>query len=193
MAGKKKKGLYRTSYEGKVQPRLSEIEGWARNGLTLDQIAHNLGIAPSTLKKYKTIHEDLADSLARGKEVVDLEVENALLKKATGYFWTETQIEYKILDAPDPETGEPVKVPVKRRDTRRHVEGDVTALMFWLANRKRADWQYKPVPDTDGEEEDETGVVVLAPVDAEPAPPPELVAEMATQGAQRERVAGEVS
>ena len=64
--------------------------------------------------------------------------------------------------------------------------------MFWLANRKRADWQYKPVPDTDGGDDDDTGVVLLAPVDAEPTPPPELVAEMAAQGAQRARAAGEV-
>ncbi len=32
---------------------LLKIEGWARDGLTDEQIAHNIGIAPSTLYEWK--------------------------------------------------------------------------------------------------------------------------------------------
>lgn len=58
------------------------IEGWARDGLTEDQIAHNMGIHRSTLFRWRKRSEDIRNALKRTKEVVDREVENALYKKA---------------------------------------------------------------------------------------------------------------
>ena len=167
----------KSKYESHVLPKLELIEAWSRDGLTLEQIAHNLGIACSTLKKYKEEPDKqaLADALARGREVVDVIVENALLKKCTGYDYTEIYREYKV--SKDPETGEQIKELVKTKETTRHVDGDVTAQMFWLANRKRAVWQYKPEPDT-GNQDGETGVIELTAQDPEPTPPPELVEQV---------------
>ena len=64
---------------------LLKIEGWARDGLTEEQIAENMGVGYSTLQTYKTKYQDIQDTLKRGKEVVDRQVENALLKRALGY------------------------------------------------------------------------------------------------------------
>lgn len=61
------------------------IEGWARDGLTDEQIAHNMGISRSTLNEWRKKYSDISDTLKRGKEVVDRQVENALLKRALGY------------------------------------------------------------------------------------------------------------
>ena len=58
------------------------IEGWARDGLTDEQIAHNMGINVRTLYKWKEEHEQIGQALKKTKEVVDREVENALYKKA---------------------------------------------------------------------------------------------------------------
>ena len=58
------------------------IEGWARDGLTDEQIAHNMGIAYSTLRDWKDKYPALSATLKKTKEVVDREVENALYKKA---------------------------------------------------------------------------------------------------------------
>lgn len=58
------------------------IEGWARDGLTDEQIAHNMGIATGTLYEWKKKYPEIAESLKKTKEVVDREVENALYKKA---------------------------------------------------------------------------------------------------------------
>lgn len=166
----------RSKYESHVLPKLALIEAWSRDGLTLEQIAHNLGIACSTLKRYKEEPDKkaLADALARGREVVDIIVENALLKKATGYDWTETTREYKVVQDDD---GNDIKLLSKEKQVTRHVEGNVTAQMFWLANRKRAVWQYKPEPDT-GDQDDETGVIELTAQDPEPTPPPGLVEQV---------------
>ena len=60
------------------------IQSLARNGLSDEKIAHNMGIAYSTLKIWKDKYPSLLESLKRGKEVIDVEVENALLKRALG-------------------------------------------------------------------------------------------------------------
>jgi hypothetical protein len=58
------------------------IEGWARDGLTDEQIAHNMGITAKTLYEWKNKHGEICEALKKTKEVVDREVENALYKKA---------------------------------------------------------------------------------------------------------------
>ena len=58
------------------------LEDWARMGLTDEQIAHNMGISRSTLSEYKVKYKDIADTLKKGKDVIDIQVENALLKSA---------------------------------------------------------------------------------------------------------------
>lgn len=61
---------------------LTKLEGWARDGLTDEQIANNIGIRRPTLYDWKKSHPDISDALKKGKEVVDREVESALLKRA---------------------------------------------------------------------------------------------------------------
>lgn len=152
--------MAKSKYETQVEPKLLLIEAWARDGLSEKQIARNLGIADSTFRAYKGRYGALSAALARGKEVVDVIVENALLKKCTGYDYTETTQEFKMVEA---EGGTPERVLVKEKTVTRHVPGDVTAQMFWLANRKKPTWKYKP-EDT-GAAEDGGGVIFLAPVD----------------------------
>lgn len=65
------------------------LEGWARNGLTDEQIAHNMDISVATLYNYKKNHLEILEALKKGKEVVDIQVENALLKRALGYDFVE--------------------------------------------------------------------------------------------------------
>ena len=73
-------------YEYWLTPEgLLKLEGWARDGLTDEQIAQNMAIGYSTLQTWKMKYQDIRDTLKRGKEVVDLQVENALLKRALGY------------------------------------------------------------------------------------------------------------
>lgn len=73
------------------------IEGWARDGLIDTQIAANMGIKRQTLYEWAKRYPDISDTLKKGKEVVDLQVENALLKRAIGYKYTETTRE-RIVD-----------------------------------------------------------------------------------------------
>lgn len=120
-----------------VKEKLMLIEGWARDGLTDEQIGHNLGISKDTFYRYKKEHTDFSDALKRGKEVIDMEVENALLKRALGYTYDETTKEAGV----NPDTGkiEPVVTKVVKKE----VQPDTTAQIFWLKNRKPKEWRDK--------------------------------------------------
>ncbi len=88
-----------------VKEKLVLVEGWARDGLTNEQIADNLGISKTTFYKFKDEHSELSELLKKGKEVIDYQVENALLKNA--------------------------------------LDGNVTAQIYWLNNRKPKQWRNK--------------------------------------------------
>lgn len=134
---KKNKRLGRTpKYETWLEPdNLIKLEGWARDGLTDEQIAHNIGITKSTYYAWKAKYKDFSDAVKRGKEVVDRIVENALLKSAMGYKYDEV-VQERIYN---PETGESKMVEVKR--TTKDVAPNVTALIFWLKNRQSEKWR----------------------------------------------------
>ena len=118
------------------------IEAWARNGLTDEQIAHNMGISKATLYNYKRDHLDILEALKKGKEVVDIQVENALLKRALGYQYKEVKTEeYETEDGP----GKRVTTTVKE------VAPDTTAQIFWLKNRKPDVWRDKQNVELSGE------------------------------------------
>lgn len=82
---------------------LTLLQGWAREGLTDEQLAHNIGINPDTLYAWKKKYPEISEALKKGKDVVDFEVENAMLKSA--------------------------------------LEGNVTAQIYWLKNRKAIQWR----------------------------------------------------
>ncbi|HBH3454063.1 helix-turn-helix domain-containing protein [Clostridioides difficile] len=114
---------------------LIKIEGWARDGLTDEQIALNIGINVKTLYDWKKKYSNICNALKKGKEVIDRQVENALLKRALGYEYDE--ITYK-----------------EGRETKRvtkHVVPDTTAQIFWLKNRKPAEWRDKQIVESTNE------------------------------------------
>lgn len=129
---------------------LLKIESWARNGLTDEQIAHNMGIRCSTLYEWKKKYSEISESLKKGKEVVDIEVENALLKRALGYKFTEVTKE-RVIEY-DPTTGEATGSHlVVTKEVEKEVQPDTTAQIFWLKNRKPEQWRDKRDVELDAE------------------------------------------
>ena len=119
---------------------LTLLEGWARDGLTDEQLAQKIGINPATLYDWKNKFNKISEALKKGKEVVDIQVENALLKRALGYDYQEQRIEKSEKDG------------TKIIQTIKHVPADTAAQIFWLKNRRPDKWRDKPeVPgDSDG-------------------------------------------
>lgn len=116
---------------------LLKIQGWARDGLSDKQIAHNIGITQTTLYEWQKRFPELSEALKKGKEVVDREVENAMLKRALGYEYDEVTQE----PVTDKDTGV-TEMRVTKRVTKQIVP-DVTAQIFWLKNRKPEEFRDK--------------------------------------------------
>ena len=132
--------IAKSKYETDVKPRLVEIEAWNRDGLTDEQICKNLGIVKDTFYKYKEKYTDFSDALKKGKEVADIEVENALFKRAIGYTYKEVTKEVKDIDG---------KKSTFIKEVTKVVPGDVAAQIFWLKNRKSNNWKDKRENEND--------------------------------------------
>lgn len=126
--------MARVSYKDWISgDNLKRIESWARDGLTDEQIANNIGCSISTLKNWKKQHVSILTALKNGKAPVDLEVENALLKRALGYEYEETETIVDIM--PDGEKKSRVK------KIKKVALPDTSAAIFWLKNRKPEQWR----------------------------------------------------
>lgn len=145
----KKKGGRKGKFQEWLTPEgLIKIEGWAKDGLTDEQIAQNMGISRSTLSDWKNKFPDISNALKKGKEIVDRQVENALLKRALGYKYDEITRELK--EVVNPETGEVEEVLVETKRVTKEVQPDVTAQIFWLKNRKPDVWRDKKETELSG-------------------------------------------
>jgi transposase len=89
------------------------LKGWARSGLTNEQIAANMGISKVTFYEWRNKFPNFANLIKEDKDYADTQVENALYKQA--------------------------------------LEGNVTAAIFWLKNRRRNNWKDKQDVEVSGE------------------------------------------
>lgn len=125
-----RKGLYE---EWLTEDGLTTIQGWARDGLTNLQIAHNIGITDRTFSDWVGRFPSISSALKKGKAPVDFEVENALLKRALGYDYEEVITE--IEEAPGGKQKKHI------RKVQKHMPADTTAQIFWLKNRRPKRWR----------------------------------------------------
>ena len=124
---------------------LTKVQGWARDGLIDKQIAHNMGVAYSTLRSWRDKFPQIAEALRKGKEVVDREVENALYKSALG-FMQKVKKPVRIREVEyDPKNGKKIREVEKwvQVEEEVYVPPQVTAQIFWLKNRKPDQWREK--------------------------------------------------
>lgn len=98
--------MAKTTYKDwETEEKILLLQGWARNGLTNEQIASNMDIVVSTLWEWRKKSPKISNALKIGKDEADIQVENALYKAA--------------------------------------LEGNTTAMIFWLKNRKSKEWRDK--------------------------------------------------
>jgi len=124
---KKKKMGAPTKYEDKKQNILER----ALSGQTEQQIADNIGINQQTIKNWKKKYPDFFEALKEAKSFTDDLAEGSLLKLALGYEREEVKVfcdkfgqihEHRYM----------IEVPP-----------NVTALIFWLKNRRPVEWRDK--------------------------------------------------
>ena len=98
--------MAKTTYtDWEAEEKILLLQGWARNGLTNEQIASNMDVAVSTLWEWRKKSTKISNALKIGMDEADIQVENALYKAA--------------------------------------LEGNTTAMIFWLKNRRSKEWRDK--------------------------------------------------
>lgn len=99
-------------------------------GATDIEVADFFEINVATLNRWKNENQAFCESLKAGKAPADERVERSLFARATGYSFDAVKIfnhQGVIVEAP----------------YREHVAPDTTACIFWLKNRKPAEWRDK--------------------------------------------------
>lgn len=157
---KKKKGAKsgRTGRKGKYHEWITEqglgiVAAWKRNGLTNEQIAKNIGVNQDTLYTWIRRFPEFSEALKIGRDEADMQVENALFKRALGYYTEDIQEEYEGA------------VRVKRVVKKKWVAPDISAQIFWLKNRASNRWRNDDrliVNDTKDEKASDLHVTILS-------------------------------
>lgn len=111
-------GLYK---EWLKPENLILLQGWKRDGLTDEQIAHNIGINVRTLSRWKVQHSQIRQALKIGKQTACYIIENELFKKAKAgnmtaiIFYLKNNWSSKYNDSPlTPEERELVEIKKER-------------------------------------------------------------------------------
>lgn len=129
--------MAKSKYDNVITPNLKLIERWYRNGSTDEEVSQKLNISKTTLYKYVEDHSELSELRKKSKEIIDSEVEEALLKKSLGYEYTETTREERWNN-----DTKKYEMAITKEVTKQ-VAPDTTAMIFWLKNRQPELWKDK--------------------------------------------------
>lgn len=99
-------------------------------GATDSQLADFFEVAVSTISLWKVQHGEFSDALRVSKQKADESVEQSLYRRAMGYECDEVDIRV-------------VGGDIVQTQIRKIYPPDTTACIFWLKNRKPADWRDK--------------------------------------------------
>lgn len=156
--------MARAEYKKWQEPdNLIKLQGWARDGLTNEQIAQKIGVRRETISVWCSKYPNIANALKKGKEVIDYEIENSLIStmkkhriKTTTYKMVKKDdlvlkaertkfMNMFKLDHPNATkeqiliaTAENVAIyeRIPMTETVTEVDPNVSSMIFWLKNRK---------------------------------------------------------
>lgn len=135
-------------------------------GATDQEIADFFEVSIRTLYQWKSVHPEFSQALKAGKEEADERVVRSLFQRAIGY----EQDEVKIFMPAGAK--EPVYAPYRAK-----IAPDVTAGIFWLKNRRPAEWRDKREVEHSGAigghqlTDDELAAIAAGSGDDAPSPP----------------------
>jgi len=109
-------------------------------------MSKKLGICVATFENWKTKHVEFLAHLREGQAPVDVEIENALYKKAKGYSFEDVVVTTVKTEDDD---GNVTETTTEKRITH-HIPPDTVAQKFWLMNRRRKKWRDKQVVEHEG-------------------------------------------
>jgi len=122
---------------------IPQAELLCRLGATIDQLGEAFGVSGETIRRWMLKYPDFCGSIRVGAIPADDRVEMTLYRRSLGYQTVETENKYEMTEVEDPVTGE-VRVfrkLIEVKEKVREVPPDVTAITFWLKNRRPEEWR----------------------------------------------------
>lgn len=116
-----------------TEDRLMLLECWARDGYTYADVAQRIGISNKQLTTWRKEFPEIHKALAKGREIVDYQVENALLKSALGYKTKEVTIITVLKNGKMVET--------TKQTVTKEIAPNISACQTWLYNRLPDKWK----------------------------------------------------
>lgn len=110
---------------------VTQAEKLCRLGATDVDLADFFGVSRQTVHRWRRGNPEFCDAVKKGKLVADANVAEALYRRAVGY----SHPAVRISAASD---GRHVAIPYVRK-----YPPDTTAAIFWLKNRRPAEWSDK--------------------------------------------------
>lgn len=109
---------------------LAEIKDYATEGLTLEQIATRLLVTRQALYNWTKKFPEVKEVIMEGNKVADDRVEMSLYEMCFAHDEKEITVEQDS-------NGQIIKKVIRTK----HVPANVTAIQYWLQNRRRDDWK----------------------------------------------------
>jgi len=130
--------MAKPKYEYTDKHFLLKLEGWARDGWEDRQMAESLRLNETYFCELKTKFPEISEALKRGRQPLDIIVENSLYKRATGLKVKSIVKRWQV----DTE-GDKTEVEIIQ-ETETELPPDTGAAMAWLKNRKPDEWNKQP-------------------------------------------------
>lgn len=126
--------MARPSAKKIIKDNLDRIERWVASGLSMKEIAKNLGISERTLYKYKASDEQFMQTVKKGRQVAVEILENTMFKSATGFM--QTMKKYEKVKRCTYKDGKKLKEweEVIELEVEEYFKPDITAGIFLLKN-----------------------------------------------------------
>jgi hypothetical protein len=99
-------------------------------GATDIELADFFEVDVRTVYRWKNEHDEFCQALKAAKEVADERIERSLYERAAGY--ERDEVDIRVV------AGEIIQTPI-----RKFYPPDTTAAIFWLKNRRPAEWREK--------------------------------------------------
>lgn len=126
--------MARPSAKNIIKDNLKKIENWVASGLSMKEIAHNLGISERTLYKYKAKDAQFMQTVKNGRQVAVEVLENTMFKSATGFM--QSVKKYEKVKRVTYKDGKKLKEweEIVELEVEEYFKPDITAGIFLLKN-----------------------------------------------------------
>lgn len=106
----------------------AEAERMSLEGATDQEMADYFGVSVRGFYRWKNTQQSFRQAIKSGKDATDTRVERSLYERALGY--ERDEIDIRVVN------GEIVQTPI-----RKFYPPDTTAAIFWMKNRRPAEWR----------------------------------------------------